>query len=202
MINRNRCNFSIIRFIDIFTNWLHQILGPQLMNIQGPDGKKIISRPRIFSNLVRLFRRHLTAIRAINLIAIILFRVMASRDHNSGICLQMTDGKTQLWCWPQLIKDITLNAMSAENACALVGKFLTHIPRIVTNSDTPSLSFVSQGIHEPCQTFSRLPDGINIHAADPGTKHTAHAGSPKCHWFRKRFFFGCFIVCHFLKVSF
>ena len=121
--------------------------------------------------------RDLSAVLPVYLIAVILRRIVAGGNIDTGDAVQSPHGEGELRRRTQRFKYIGLDAVGAQAQSRLVGKFGRHVAGIVSDGHSPLLHTQLADIIG--QSLRRLSDRINIHAVGTCADNAAKAGCTK-----------------------
>ena len=133
-------------------------------NIQAVDFRK---------DACRGFRRDLTAIRSVNLVAVVFGRIVRCRDHHAGRGPEPAHGKADGRHWQKLRPEMDRDAIGGKHSCRRSGKNVAFDPTVVADHNACSLA---QGIG---QSLARLGNDIDIHPIGPRADHAAQAARAK-----------------------
>ena len=122
---------------------------------------------------VRGFFRHLAAVGAVRLVAVVLGGVVAGRNHDAGVAFQMACGKAEGGHGHQLPVQVRLHAVGGENARRLSGKHIALDAAVVRDRD----GLLARRAREVIgQTLRGLADHVDVHTIRTGSQHTAQTG--------------------------
>ena len=128
-------------------------------------------------NILIVRRCDLRAVLPIYLIAVILSRIMARRNDNTGHTAQMAERKRQLRRRAQTLKYICLNSVCIQTKRRLIRKFRRHPAGIVGNRHALFLSVLRNNII--CESLCRLTHGIDIHTVRSRAYNAAQSSRSK-----------------------
>ena len=119
---------------------------------------------------------HLAAIRAVGLVAVVLGRVVRSRDHDTSIALVVTGSKAQCRHRHQSIVNAHLDTVCRQNACGGLGKDIALQAAVV--ADRHSLA-AALSLDPVCQTLRGLTHNIDIHTVGASAQNAAQTSGAK-----------------------
>ena len=128
---------------------------------------------------------HLAAIRAVSLVAVVLGRVVGSRDHDARVAIVVTGGKAQGRNRHQSIINAHLDAVGCQNTGSGLGKDITLEAAVIADGHRLGAAL---GLDPVCQALRGLTDHINIHPVGAGAQNAAQTGGAKFQCNRKAVF--------------
>ena len=127
-------------------------------------------------NHVCLGRRKLCAVLPVNLVAVVLLRVVGSRDVDACDAAVVTDSEGQLRGRTQLIEQQRLDAVCGHDARRLLGELGREMAGVVCNGNTAVHCGLTIRYDQVCQTLCSLTDGKAVHAVEADAQYTAQTG--------------------------
>ena len=114
--------------------------------------------------------RHLTTVRTISLITIVLGRIVGCSHHDTCVAVIISGGKGQCRHGHQRIIDANLDSICGKNACCLLRKDIT-LQTAVIGDGNGLISSLSE--HPVGKTLSRLANHPDVHTVGTGTQCSA-----------------------------
>ena len=119
---------------------------------------------------------HLAAIRAVGLVAVVLGRVVRSRDHDTSIALVVTGSKAQCRHRHQSIVNAHLDTVCRQNACGGLGKDIALQAAVVADSHSLAAAL---SLDPVCQALRGLTHNIDIHTVGASAQNAAQTSGAK-----------------------
>ena len=125
---------------------------------------------------------HLAAVRAVGLVAVVLGRVVGSRDHDAGVALVVTGGKAQGGHGHQGVIDADLDAVGGQNTGGGLCEDVALQAAVVADGDGLAAALRLDPV---CQTLRCLTDNVNVHPVGAGAQNAAQTSGTKLQRHRK-----------------
>ena len=134
--------------------------------------------------------RHLTAIRPVGLIAVILRRIVGSRDHNACVAFVIPGCEAERRDRHQFIIDPYLNAVGRQNTRRVPCKIPALQPAVIADGNRLRTAL---RLHPVCYTLCSLPHNPDIHAVCAGSQSTPESCRAELQSNRKALAYGIII---------
>ena len=118
------------------------------------------------------FIGHLAAVRAVGLVAVILGRVVAGRDHDARIAVVVAGSKAQGRHGHEGAVDAHLDAVGGQHLSGGLGKDVALDTAVVADGDSLAAAL---GLDPIGQALGSLPHDVDVHAVGTRTDDTAKA---------------------------
>ena len=118
-------------------------------------------------------RRKLGAVLPVYLVSVVLRRVMAGRDVNTGYASQFPHRKGQFRSWTQGLELVCLDSVGRQCHGCLHGKFRRHMAGVVCNGHALICSALLDDV--VCKALGGTSHHINIHPVNASANDTAQS---------------------------
>ena len=127
-INRYCAHHTEVRFVNIFANNLNKLLVSFKLHVVNS------TLVYLFDNSLIVWSKYLCTIFPISFVAIVFARIVACRNINTSLRLQIANSKRTFRCWTQVVKNISLDTIGRKNVGNSLCKKTTVVATVVTNN--------------------------------------------------------------------
>ena len=149
------------------------------------------------NNLLISWRRYLCAVFPVAFIAVILRRIMACRNHNTGNTVKRTQRERQFRRRPKRFEYVSFDAVGRQTERRFIRKLRRHSSGVI--SDCHAFLFPALFLNIICQALCCFADSIDIHAVRSRADHTPQSAGTKCQLLIKTVFNFFLIIFDRLK---
>ena len=160
-LRQKRHGLLIVDFVDVLADELDRAVADRLV-VRLIRGFEALDCADAFGDAVGFLRRDLSAVGPVDLVAVVLRRVVACRDHDARVALKLENRERQLRNGMQRRIEEHLNAVRGEHAGAFPCEQVRAVPRIVRDAHA-RLSF-DRVFEIARKSFGRLADVVDVHA--------------------------------------
>ena len=160
----------------------------QHLNDSGPDSLLIIHALDIvedvdfakpFRNGVGMMGRQLGAVLPVDLIAVILFGIVAGGDVDPRLAAVLPDSEAQFGSGTQRLKNPHMNAVGGADFRRGSGKFHGVIPAVHADRHAPFFSFLPFGADHVGKALGGPADHVDVHVMQTGIHRAPQPGRSK-----------------------
>ena len=164
------------RFVRLRAHELHKTLTHRVVKVHALDIVEDVQPLHVPGDGGGVLRRELRPVGPVDLVAVILFRVVAGRDVQSGRGAVVLDGKRQLRRRTQGVENAHVDAVGRHDGCGLVRKALTVDAAVKANGDAARARALALGLDDLRERLRGVADDMNVHAAAAERHLAAQAG--------------------------
>ena len=141
--------------------------------------------------------RHLAAVRAVGLVAVVLCRVVRSRYHDAGVALIISCREGKRWNGHQGVIDSYVDAIGGQHACGFLGKDIALQPAVIGNGNRLAAALCEYPVGKALGCLAHYPD---VHPVGACTECSAQTGGTELQGNRKTVFNLILIVPDFQQL--
>ena len=157
--NGKRCRIAATLYFFYFDFFNREVIG---------------DRGNIFYDLFGVFDAHLRAVRAVNLIAVVFFGIMACGYHYTRETAEFSDRVREHRYRARRGIDINLYIVIQQHACRRAGKQFAFVTGIVRYGDALFHSGIAFRLNEFRKPLRSATNGINVHFIGTVSDYSAH----------------------------
>ena len=164
------------RLVRLRAHELHKTLTHRVVKVHALDIVEDVQPLHVPGDGGSMLRRELRPVGPVDLVAVILFRIVAGRDVQAGRGAVVLDGKRQLRRRAQGVENAHVDAVGRHDARRLVGKALTVDAAVKADGDAARTRALALGLDDLRERLRGVADDVNVHAAAAERHLAAQAG--------------------------
>ena len=164
-VDRLAQNVGQKRLVRLRAHELHKALTHRVVKVHALDIVEDVQPLHVFGDGGSVLRRELRPVGPVDLVAVILFRVVAGRDVQAGRGAVVLDGERQLRRRAQGVENAHMDAVGRHDARRLVGKALTVDAAVEADGDAARTRALALGLDDLRERLRGVADDVNVHAA-------------------------------------
>ena len=164
------------RLVRLRAHELHKTLMHRVVKVHTLNIIEDVQPLHVLGDGGGVLRRELRPVGPVDLVAVILFRIVAGRDVQAGRGAVVLDGERQLRRRAQGVENAHVDAVGRHDARRLVGKALTVDAAVEADGDAARTRALALGFDDLRERLRGVADDMNVHAAAAERHLAAQAG--------------------------